>query len=144
MRLIRETQKLLAAESSLLELAAPIVVVGDIHGQFFDLNNMIKLVGAPSTTQYLFLGDYVDRGCFALECVFYIFALKLNRPKGIHLLRGNHESRMLTSHYNFRRECERKCVAATVTTAATTLLSEHITSLAQVQHRPLRCDHDVL
>ena len=57
---------------------------------------------------FVFLGDYVDRGMFALECVMTLYALKLNYPSNIILLRGNHESREMTTNFNFRIEMEEK------------------------------------
>tara|TARA_R110002050_G_scaffold17437_7_gene51848 strand:- start:310 stop:807 length:498 start_codon:yes stop_codon:yes gene_type:complete len=155
-----------------------VIVVGDIHGQFYDLLNILSLVGCPTISKdnkYLFLGDYVDRGIpfffldniffsplfyslkwpllvmllhafcpsiflgneflffsetyipfflynfgkemkcvllcagmFSVEVCLYLFALKINYPDRIWMLRGNHESRLLTSHFNFEIECMRQ------------------------------------
>jgi serine/threonine-protein phosphatase 2B catalytic subunit len=57
---------------------------------------------------YLFLGDYVDRGCFGVEVLLTLFAIKTNYPKSIVLLRGNHESAQMSAFFNFKEECERK------------------------------------
>ena len=85
-------------------------VVGDLHGQFYDLVTLMKKAGSPTNTQFLFLGDYVDRGCFSCEVVFFLFACKIAHPKSFWMLRGNHESRTLTNHYNFKRECTYHCL----------------------------------
>lgn len=104
-RLVTAIREMHAKLPNILEVQAPMVVVGDIHGQFYDLVNMMRKAGNPKDQPYLFLGDYVDRGMFNIEVVLYLFACKLAYPKNIYLLRGNHEGRQMTNHYNFRREC---------------------------------------
>lgn len=69
---------------------------------------LLEFGNGPEKTQHLFLGDYVDRGSFSIECLLLIMALKLNFPKSIWMLRGNHECRQMTSFFNFRDECEYK------------------------------------
>ena len=80
------------------------VVVGDIHGQYYDLVHMIEKSGDPSQTNYVFLGDYVDRGIYSIECITLLLAMKVARPQNIFLLRGNHESRSMTEYFTFREE----------------------------------------
>jgi len=103
--LITETAKLFKKEPNLLVLKDPITVCGDIHGQFFDFLRLLEAGGDPAETQYLFLGDYVDRGCFATECVLLLCAHKLTYPTSWYMIRGNHECRHLTSFFNFKDEC---------------------------------------
>ena len=78
-------------------LQSPVYVFGDIHGNLEDLHffadNVWKLGMDLTAGKFLFLGDYVDRGQSSLECVAYLFGLKLLYPNKIHLLRGNHETR---------------------------------------------------
>lgn len=78
-------------EPNLLKLKDPVTVVGDIHGQYYDFIKMLDVGGDPENTKYLFLGDYVDRGSFSVEVVLLVYAVKLNYPKTVFLLRGNHE-----------------------------------------------------
>lgn len=108
LQIIRQAQSITKEELNLVRLKDPITIVGDIHGQYFDLLKLLDVGGDPSTTQYLFLGDYVDRGTFSVESLLLLMALKINYPRRIWLLRGNHECRQMTQFFNFRDECTHK------------------------------------
>eukprot|EP00347_Sterkiella_histriomuscorum_P024029 403332551 len=104
-KLLRDTLAMIKKEPNLLSLHDPVTVVGDIHGQYYDFVKMLDVGGSPAKTKYLFLGDYVDRGSFSCEVVILLYALKLNFPQTIYMLRGNHECRQMTQFFNFRAEC---------------------------------------
>lgn len=93
-------------EPSLLELAGPVVVVGDIHGHILDLYRIFTKYDLPPATKYLFLGDIVDRGPFGIESLFLILSLKILYPKHINVIRGNHEFRSMTARCGFMEEVE--------------------------------------
>ncbi|POS88298.1 Metallo-dependent phosphatase [Erysiphe pulchra] len=103
-----KTKELLMQESNVVHVNAPVTVVGDIHGQFYDLIEIFKIGGFCPDTNYLFLGDYVDRGMFSVETISLLVCLKLRYPQRVHLIRGNHESRGVTQSYGFYTECSRK------------------------------------
>ena len=85
-----KTKELLMMESNVVHISAPVTVVGDIHGQFYDLLEIFRIGGDVPNTNYLFLGDYVDRGLFSVETISLLTCLKLRYPHRVQLVRGNH------------------------------------------------------
>ncbi|KAJ8768204.1 hypothetical protein K2173_021144 [Erythroxylum novogranatense] len=104
-------ERIFSSEPSVLQLKAPIKIFGDLHGQFGDLMRLFDEYGAPSTAgdiayiDYLFLGDYVDRGQHSLETISLLLALKVEYPQNVHLIRGNHEAADINALFGFRIEC---------------------------------------
>ncbi|KAM1207550.1 hypothetical protein ACFX13_008219 [Malus domestica] len=98
-------------EQTVLQLKAPVKVFGDLHGQFGDLMRLFDEYGFPSAAgdityiDYLFLGDYVDRGQHSLETITLLLALKIEYPDNVHLIRGNHEAADINALFGFRIEC---------------------------------------
>ena len=107
-QLCEKLKEVYMREQNVQPVRAPVTVCGDIHGQFHDLMELFKLSGKPPDVNYLFLGDYVDRGYYSVECVCLLFSYKLRYPDRITLLRGNHETRAITQVYGFYDECIRK------------------------------------
>jgi serine/threonine-protein phosphatase 6 catalytic subunit len=100
--------ELLLEESNVQPVLSPVTIVGDLHGQVFDLLNLLNVGGWPPDTSYVFLGDFVDRGHNSVETLSLLLCLKLKYPGHVTLLRGNHESRQITQVYGFYDECLRK------------------------------------
>ncbi|KAG4132768.1 hypothetical protein ERO13_D08G054200v2 [Gossypium hirsutum] len=104
-------EQLFMQEPTVLQLKAPVKVFGDLHGQFGDLMRLFDEYGFPSTAgdityiDYLFLGDYVDRGQHSLETITLLLALKIEYPENVHLIRGNHEAADINALFGFRIEC---------------------------------------
>ena len=100
--------EVLLEEANVQPVPVPVTVVGDIHGQIHDLLELFKIGGHAPDTNYLFMGDYVDRGYYSVESVTLVVALKVRFPNRVTILRGNHESRQITQVYGFYDECVRK------------------------------------
>ncbi|THH29331.1 hypothetical protein EUX98_g4858 [Antrodiella citrinella] len=102
--ILERTTALMSQEPNMLRIKGPVTVCGDIHGQYYDLMKILDVGGDFETNNYIFLGDYVDRGCFGIECLLYLYSLKLWYPQSLSLLRGNHECKHLTEYFTFKRE----------------------------------------
>jgi serine/threonine-protein phosphatase PP1 catalytic subunit len=83
-------------QPTLIELSPPVKIVGDVHGQYSDLIRLFEMCGFPPVSNYLFLGDYVDRGKQSLETILLLLCYKIKYPENFFLLRGNHECANVT------------------------------------------------
>jgi serine/threonine-protein phosphatase 4 catalytic subunit len=99
---------ILILESNIRHVSSPVVVVGDVHGQFSDLQDLLKLEGPPGNYGYVFLGDYVDRGKNSLETILLLLVYKIMLPDKVTLIRGNHEQRNINKLYGFYQEIRLK------------------------------------
>ncbi|KAL7672501.1 hypothetical protein ACOME3_007385 [Neoechinorhynchus agilis] len=112
--LCMKATEVLAEESNIQSIYSPITICGDIHGQFYDLKVLFEIGSQVSSTNYLFLGDFVDRGFYSVETFLLLLALKVRHPNRITLIRGNHECRQITQVYGFYDECFKKYNSANV------------------------------
>eukprot|EP00928_Gymnodinium_smaydae_P019755 TRINITY_DN175_c0_g1_i18.p1 TRINITY_DN175_c0_g1~~TRINITY_DN175_c0_g1_i18.p1 ORF type:complete len:696 (-),score=146.78 TRINITY_DN175_c0_g1_i18:500-2587(-) len=102
-------------EDSLVEVPLPCRVYGDIHGQLLDLLEFFNAFSWPDkrrgdifSMNYVFLGDFVDRGAYSCDVIALLFSLKILYPTKVFLVRGNHEDRLMNVNYGFQADCIRK------------------------------------
>ena len=137
--LCNKAKEILLEEDNVQKIAAPITICGDIHGQFFDLIELLRVGGEIPETNYIFLGDFVDRGLNSVETFLFLLALKVRFPARIFLIRGNHESRQITQAYGFYDECLRKYGSLNVWRYCTEIFD--FLSLAAVIEEKIFCVH---
>lgn len=106
-RILHDSKKIFKKEANLLRIKVPSYIIGDTHGQYYDLINILNNFNLKKDT-LLFLGDYVDRGQFSIEVYLYLLNLKIQHPNNIFLLRGNHETERMTTYFTFKQECLQK------------------------------------
>eukprot|EP01029_Cantina_marsupialis_P016783 TRINITY_DN37574_c0_g4_i1.p1 TRINITY_DN37574_c0_g4~~TRINITY_DN37574_c0_g4_i1.p1 ORF type:complete len:311 (-),score=71.96 TRINITY_DN37574_c0_g4_i1:472-1404(-) len=129
--LCERAKEILISESNIQRICAPVTICGDIHGQFYDLLELLQVGGDVPETNYLFMGDFVDRGFYSVETFLLLLALKIRYPKRVTLIRGNHESRQITQVYGFYDECLRKFRSASVWKYCTDVF-DHLTLAALI------------
>uniref|UniRef100_A0A1I8EBZ4 Serine/threonine-protein phosphatase n=3 Tax=Onchocercidae TaxID=6296 RepID=A0A1I8EBZ4_WUCBA len=106
--LCHKAREIFMAQPSLIEIDPPVRICGDTHGQYGDLLRIFSRGGFPPLANYLFLGDYVDRGHQNLETIILLFCYKVKFPNNFFLLRGNHECANVNRVYGFYEECMRR------------------------------------
>lgn len=134
-----QAKEILINLENVASLECPITVCGDIHGQFDDLLELFCVGGEVPQTNYIFLGDFVDRGHNSVETFFFLLSLKVKYPNRITLLRGNHESRQITQVYGFYEECMSKYNSVNVWKMCTEIFD--LFQLAAVIENKVFCVH---
>ena len=106
--LCEKAKEILSKESTVKEVKCPVTLCGDLHGQFYDLKELFNMGGNSPDTNYLFMGNYIDRGLYSVETVSLLVSLKVKYPHRVTILRGNHECRQMTQVFGFYDECLKK------------------------------------
>eukprot|EP00040_Diaphanoeca_grandis_P000079 m.14295 g.14295 ORF g.14295 m.14295 type:complete len:309 (-) comp10074_c0_seq1:352-1278(-) len=138
-QLCEKAKEILSAEGNVQHIRTPMTICGDIHGQYHDLIELFKVGGDVPETNYLFMGDFVDRGTHSVETFLLLLTLKVRYPDRVTLIRGNHESRQITQVYGFYDECLRKYGSANVWHYCTDIF-DHM-SLSAVIDGKIFCVH---
>ena len=138
-KLCQMAVEILVEESNVQNISSPVTICGDIHGQFYDLLELFKVGGDCPDTNYLFMGDFVDRGFYSVETFLLLLALKVRYPDRMYLIRGNHECRQITQVYGFYDECMRKYGHAGIWKAFTDLFD--FMPLSAVIENKIFCPH---
>ena len=107
-KIVRSARDIFLLQPMLLEISAPVNICGDTHGQYSDLLRLFEIGGFPPESNYLFLGDYVDRAKQSIEVITLVLCYKIKFPESFFLLRGNHECASLNRIYGFYDECKRR------------------------------------
>jgi len=105
MGIIEQSKAIFLKEENTIAVDDPVIVVGDIHGQFYDMLEIFNIEEIPPYNKFLFLGDFVDRGYFSAEVMLFLLVLKIKHPSHVYMLRGNHESEYISRLYGFYSEC---------------------------------------
>lgn len=137
--LCQTAKQIFDTEDTVYRMPAPCTIVGDIHGQFYDLLELFLVGGDVPDTNYVFMGDFVDRGFHSVESFLFLLVLKIKYPKHVALVRGNHESRQITQVYGFYDECLRKYGNPNVWRYCTDLFD--FLPLASVVEEKILCVH---
>eukprot|EP00299_Pterocystis_sp_00344_P019558 c9687_g1_i2.p1 GENE.c9687_g1_i2~~c9687_g1_i2.p1 ORF type:complete len:316 (-),score=66.65 c9687_g1_i2:95-1042(-) len=133
---------ILMEESNVVHITPPVTIVGDIHGHFDDLLEIFRIEGQPPETNFLFLGNYVNWGAHSLETVLLLLTLKFKYTYRMVLLRGNHESRLMTNTYGLYSECLSKFGSARVWQSLTDLFDFlTLSALIEQAPSPIFCVH---
>ena len=137
--LCAKSKEILVEEGNVQRVDSPVTICGDIHGQFYDLLELFKNGGDIPAVNYLFLGDFVDRGFNSVETFLLLLAYKVRYPDMITLIRGNHECRQITQVYGFYDECLRKYSSLNVWRYCTDIFD--YLSLAAIVDDTIFCVH---
>lgn len=105
---LNDVRDVFMSQPMLLEIKPPVRICGDTHGQYYDLLRIFDKCGFPPQTNYLFLGDYVDRGKHSVETIMLLFCYKILYKENFFLLRGNHECSAINKMYGFFDDIKRR------------------------------------